>query len=302
MDAKHNAAFRGRAAARTNSHDDAAVAAADDLNTMRRTVDYEDYQTIRFERLAGDVLAVTIAHPSSPLNTVDETLHAELARLWRDLKRETRARAILLGSAGRAFSAGGDFAWFPKLEDVAERDALRRDAKQMIWDLLDVELPIVCAIGGAAVGLGASIALLCDVIFMASTATLLDPHVRVGLVAGDGGTVSWPMAMGPARAKRFLLTGDPVDAVEAERLGLVSFVVPADTLFEDALAFARRLAAGAPLAVQYTKQSVNKLIKANLNIAFDHATALELVTFGSADHREALAAIQQKREPKFRGR
>jgi enoyl-CoA hydratase len=265
-------------------------------------MEYRDYDTLRFERLPGDVLAVTIAHPSSPLNTVDEALHSELGRLWRDLKLETDARAVLLAAKGRAFSAGGDFAWFPTLQEPGALDRLRRDAKQLIWDLLDVELPIVCAVQGAAAGLGATIALLCDVIFMASTAIVLDPHVRVGLVAGDGGTVVWPLAMGPARAKRYLLTGDPVSAEEAERLGLVSFVCAPESLYDDALAFARRLAAGAPLAVRYTKQSVNKLLKDGLNIAFDHATALELVTFASADHREALAAIHDKREPRFLGR
>jgi len=167
--------------------------------------------------------------------------------------------------------------------------------------LLDVEVPIVCAVNGAAAGLGASIALLCDVIFMAEKAVILDPHVRVGIVAGDGGTTIWPMAIGPALAKQYLLTGDPVTAADAYRMGLVNFVTSAEAIEHDALAFARRLAAGAPLAVRYTKQAVNKLIKDNLNIAFDFATALEIVTFKSDDHREALAAMKEKRPPNFKG-
>ncbi len=172
----------------------------------------------------------------------------------------------------------------------------------MIWDLLDVQLPIVAAINGPAVGLGASLALLCDVIFMADTATIADPHVRVGIVAGDGGVVIWPLVLGPARAKQYLLTGDPVGAVEAERIGLVNRVVPAAELEREALAFAQRLADAAPLAVQYTKLAVNKLVKDALNVAFDTSTALEIVTFQSEDHREALAAIREKRKPAFRGR
>jgi enoyl-CoA hydratase len=179
---------------------------------------------------------------------------------------------------------------------------LRLDAKQMIWDLLDVHLPIVCALNGHAIGLGASIALFCDVIFMASSATLADPHVRVGIVAGDGGTAAWPLAVGPARAKRYLLTGDSVSAVEAERLGLVTEVVPDDEVDERAMAFAQRLAAGAPLAVQYTKLAVNKLVKEALNTSFDVATAYEMLTFKSADHAEALAALKDKRAPRFEGR
>ena len=259
------------------------------------------YRALSLDRV-GDVLRVAIAHPTSELNTVDGLLHEELTRLFRELKREDSARAVLLIGRGRAFSAGGDFRWFPTLDDLAKLEHLRRDGKQMIWDLLDVELPIVAALNGAAVGLGASLALLCDVIFMAETATIADPHVRVGIVAGDGGTAIWPLVLGPARAKQFLLTGDPVTAPEALAMGLVNRVVAPEALEAEALAFAARLAEGAPLAVRYTKQAVNKLVKDALNTAFDTATALEIVTFQSEDHREALAALREKRKPVFKGR
>ncbi|HEY8516492.1 MAG TPA: enoyl-CoA hydratase-related protein [Candidatus Binatia bacterium] len=259
------------------------------------------FTSLKTERI-GDVLRVTIANPRNPLNAVDEQLHEELATLFRVLRRESRARAVLLTGEGRAFSAGGDFAWFPKFQDPATLEAVRRDGKQMIWDLLDVELPIVAAVNGPAIGLGASIALLCDVIFAAESATFADPHVRVGIVAGDGGVAIWPLALGPARAKQYLLTGDAVPAAEAERIGLVNFVVPAEELQQRALEFAHRLAAGAPLAVRYTKLAVNKLLKDALNVAFDTSTALELVTFRSEDHREALAALREKRPPRFTGR
>jgi enoyl-CoA hydratase len=259
------------------------------------------YTTLETAR-TGDVLRVTIAHPTSKVNAVDEALHHDLTQLFADLKRERDARAVLLTGKGRAFSAGGDFAWFPQLREPGRMEALRRDAKQLIWDLLDVEVPIVAAVNGPAMGLGASIALLCDVIFMADTAVIGDPHVKVGIVAGDGGVVIWPLAVGPARAKQYLLTGDPVTAAEAERIGLVNKVVPAADLEREALAFAERLAAGAPLAVRYTKLAVNKLLKDALNVAFDTSTALELVTFQSEDHAEALAAIREKRPPTFKGR
>lgn len=260
-----------------------------------------DFETLALERV-GDVLKVTIAHPTSDLNAVDEKLHHELTALFAMLRREDQARAVVLTGRGKAFSAGGDFKWFPQLRDMSRLEALRRDAKQLIWDLLDVELPIVAAVNGHAMGLGASIALLCDVIFMADTATIGDPHVKVGIVAGDGGVAIWPLALGPARAKQYLLTGDPVSAAEAERIGLVNRVVPAAVLLEEAMAFAARLAAGAPLAVRYTKLSVNKLVKDALNLAFDTSTALELVTFQSDDHQEALAAIRERRPPQFKGR
>ena len=259
------------------------------------------YGTLRTERV-GDVLKVTITHPTSALNAVDGALHHDLTRLFADLRRERDARAVVLTGQGRAFSAGGDFAWFPTLQDPARMEALRRDAKQLIWDLVDCELPIVAAVNGPAMGLGASIALLCDVIFMADGATIGDPHVKVGIVAGDGGAVIWPLLVGPARAKQYLLTGDPVSAAEAERIGLVNRIVPAADLEREAMAFAARLAAGAPLAVRYTKLAVNKLVKDALNVAFDTSTALELVTFRSEDHQEALAALREKRPPDFKGR
>ena len=264
-------------------------------------MDPNAFTTLRLARV-GDVLRVTIDHPRNPLNAVDAALHHDLTALFAGLRREREARAVLITGRGNVFSAGGDFRWFPALREPGRMEDLRRDAKQLIWDLLDVELPIVAAVNGHAMGLGASIALLCDVIVMADTATIGDPHVRVGLVAGDGGVAIWPLALGPARAKQYLLTGDPLTAAEAERIGLVNRVVAAADLDADAMALAARLAAGAPLALRYTKLAVNKLVKDALNVAFDTSTALELVTFQSEDHQEALSAIREKRTPVFKGR
>ena len=258
------------------------------------------YGSLRLERIE-DVLRVVIHNPRNDLNTVDEELHAELGRLFAELKREVEARAVVLTGHGRAFSAGGDFDWLARMPSD-RLDELRRDGKQLIWDLLDVEVPIVAALNGPAEGLGASIALLCDVILMADSATIADPHVRVGIVAGDGGSVIWPLAVGPARAKQYLLTGDALSAAEAERIGLVNRVVASDELADTALEFARRLAAGAPLAVRYTKLAVNQLVKQALATAFDYSTALEMTTLRSEDHREALPAIKERRKPRFHGR
>lgn len=261
----------------------------------------DEFSHIRFDR-DGDVLIVTLDRPGDDLNRVDERLHAELTALFPRLKREREARAILLTGAGTAFSAGGDFGWFPELQAPGRLGDLRLDAKALIWDLLDVHLPIVCALNGHAIGLGASIALLCDAVFMAQSATIADPHVRVGIVAGDGGTVAWPLALGPLLAKRYLLTGDAVTADDAAHLGLITEAVADDELMDRALNFARRLAAGAPLAVQGTKAAVNAGVKVALGHSFDLATALEIGTFHSEDHQEALAAITEKREPRFTGR
>ncbi len=262
---------------------------------------FEAFQHIRFERM-GHVLIVTISHATSPMNAVDEELHSELASLMALLKRESHARAVVLTGEGAAFCAGGDFAWFPQLRTVEAIEHLRKDAKAIIWDLLDVPIPIICALNGHAVGLGASIALLCDSIVMSTTARIGDPHVRVGLVAGDGGTAIWPLALGPALAKRYLLTGDQLDADTCLRLGLVTDLAGPDDLMTVAMALANKMASMPPLAVQYTKQAVNQQVKTALMQSFDIATAFELVTLLSADHVEAVSAITEKRNPMFEGR
>lgn len=250
----------------------------------------------------GAVLRVTIDHPDSDLNTIDEELHHELGELFRRLRRENTANAVVLTGRGRAFCAGGDFEWFTSLRSAHRLSELNRDARQLIWDLLDVEIPIVAAINGHAMGLGASIALLCDVVFVAEEASIADPHVRAGIAAGDGGVVAWPLAIGPALAKEYLMTGDALSGSEAFRLGLVNHVVPGAELDDAALAFARRVAAGAPMAVRFTKMAVNKLLKDALSTAFDASTGYELITFMSDDHAEAVDAFREKRAARFTGR
>lgn len=259
-----------------------------------------NFETIRIER-ADDVLIATIDRPDSPINAVDARLHHDLTGLFAALKEESEARAVLLTGAGGYFSAGGDFDWFPDLADPATLADLHRAARSLIYDLLDVELPVVAAVDGPAVGLGASIVLLSDVVVMSDRATLADPHVRVGIAAGDGGTVAWPLALGPMLGKRFLLTGDPVDAAEAHRLGLAAQVVPTDELAATALAMAHRLAAGATLALRATKRAVNAWVRHVAELSFDLAAELEIETFASADHSEALAAWRERRPADFEG-
>jgi enoyl-CoA hydratase len=257
--------------------------------------------TIRIER-DGDLLIVTIDHPASAMNAVDERLHHDLWELFRQLAAEREARAIVLTGSGRAFSAGGDMSWFPELRHPDRLHALRREGKQLIWNLLDVEVPIVCALNGPAVGLGASVALLCDVIVMADTAAIIDPHVQVGLVAGDGGAAIWPLLLGPLAAKRHLMLGEPLTADAALAMGVASEVCPADDVPAAALRWANRIAAQAPLAVQGTKIAVNAQIKQALLTSFDVSMALEMSCFQSADHAEAVEAFVDKRTPRFEGR
>ena len=256
-------------------------------------------ETIGLER-DGDVLIATIDHPDSAVNAVDGRLHRDLGELFRTLKQESTARAVVLTGTGKAFSAGGDMAWFPTLRTVEAAHALRREGKQIIWDLLDVEVPIVCGLNGSAAGLGASIALLCDVIVMADDAVIVDPHVKVGLVAGDGGAAIWPLLLGPLAAKRHLMLGDPLTAADALRLGVAAEVCPAADVATRALAWADRLAAGAPLAVQGTKQAVNAQIKQALLTSFDVSTALEIGVLPLGRPRRGRRRLRRRRTPRLR--
>jgi enoyl-CoA hydratase/carnithine racemase len=265
------------------------------------TLDTLRLETIGVER-EGPVVVATIDHPRSALNAVDATLHHDLGALFRAAKQESRARAMVLTGAGRAFSAGGDMAWFPELRTAERLHRLRREAKQLIWDLLDVEVPIVCGVNGHAVGLGASVALLCDVVVMAEQATIADPHVQVGLVAGDGGAAVWPLLVGPLAAKRHLLLGAPLTATEAARWGVAAEVCPAAEVDAVVRSWATRLAAQPPLAVQGTKLAVNAQLKQALLASFDVSAALELVCFTSDDHVEAVDAFVEHRTPEFHGR
>ena len=167
-------------------------------------------------------------------------------------------------------------------------------------NLLEVDVPIVAAVNGD--GLGATIPLFCDAVVIAEGARLADTHVRMGLVAGDGGVVIWPWLVGMARAKEYLLTGDWIDGKEAERIGLVNYAVPRDQVMPKAMEIARKLARNAPLAVRWTKYSVNKILRDHVNLALDSSMFLEAATMSSEDLAEAAQAFYEKRQPRFKGR
>lgn len=175
------------------------------------------------------------------------------------------------------------------------------EARKIIIDLLEVQQPVIAAINGAATGLGATIALFSDIIIASENARIGDPHVLVGVVAGDGGAVIWPWLVGAARAKEFLMTGDLTTATEVERIGLINRVVPPDQLMPTATELATRLAKGPTQAIRGTKASVNKILRDTANLVLDTSLALEKLCFTTKDHREAITAFVEKRPPKFTG-
>jgi len=262
-------------------------------------MDYSRYHYLSVER-KDKVLVVSLNRPES-LNAINAALHTEISQIFADIAQDREAEAVVLTGKGRAFCAGGDIKWFQEMT-TQQLDALFLEARKIIIDMLEVEQPIIAAVNGPATGLGATLALFSDVIFAADNAKIGDPHVKVGVVAGDGGAVIWPWLVGAARAKELLMTGDIISAVEAERIGLINHVVPADQLMEKAMAFATRLANGPTKAIRWTKVSVNKILRDTANLVLDTSLALEKQCFSTEDHKEAIRSFVEKREPKFTGR
>lgn len=261
---------------------------------------YEGYEHLLVELI--DRVAVVTLNAPDRLNAVDRPMHEELEAIWVDLNHDDRVGAVVLTGAGRAFCAGGDLQGMAEGAYHPSRRMPVRYGRRLIHNLLELEAPVVAAVNGDAVGLGATLALFCDIIFVAEGARLGDPHVKVGLVAGDGGAAIWPLLCGLARAKQYLLTGDLLDASEAERIGLVNFVVPAEMLQDQARAFASRLANGPTRAIRWTKLAANKITRMYVEPVLDASLALEGITFVSEDHREAVDAVLAKRPPRFAGR
>jgi len=265
-------------------------------------VDYSRYRTLLIEKDTDGVAIVTLNRPEKR-NAVNREMHQELENVFVDLSNDDEVRAVLLTGAGRAFCAGGDVEGMKTGEFRPSGPATPfREVRRLIMNLLEVEQPIVAAVNGDGAGLGATIPLFCDIIIMAETARLADNHVRMGLVAGDGGVVIWPWLVGMARAKEYLLTGQWIDGREAERIGLVNYAVPQEQVLPRAMEIARRLAQGAPLAIRWTKFSLNKILRDHVNLALDSSMFLEAATMSSEDLGEAARAFFEKRKPKFKGR
>lgn len=263
-------------------------------------MNFADYHSLLLER-RNKVLYATMNRPET-MNAVDDRMDFELQRLFIDIIDDAETNVLVLTGAGKAFSAGGDMNEIKAL--IEEPDRFNQGtykAKRLIYQLLDCPKPVIAKVNGHAVGLGATLALFCDVIFAAEHAKIGDPHVKVGFVAGDGGAVIWPQLVGYARAKEYLLTGDLLLAPEAEKIGLINHSVPAAQLDARVDEFAQRLAAGAQRAIQWTKISINIGLKQLAHSVLEASMAYEALSNHTADHREAVDAILEKRDPKFTG-
>ena len=251
------------------------------------------------------IATITINRPEV-MNSITDPVHIGLLELFHLVNSDDDVFAIVLTGAGdRGFCAGADV---KDMAGRADKGRIRpmghslKGGKWLIHRFLDLEKPIVAAINGDAVGLGATLALMCDVTVMSDAARIGDNHVRMGLVAGDGGTLIWPFMIGMNRAKELLLTGRLITAPEAKELGLVNYVVPKAECKAKAWEIAKQIADNAPLAVRWTKAALNQAIWQQTINTHHFALATECMTIATEDTKEALYAFREKRKPVFKGK
>ncbi|MFC2036283.1 enoyl-CoA hydratase/isomerase family protein [Chloroflexota bacterium] len=300
------------------------------------TRDYSAYKNYKVEVDEDGVATVTINRPEV-LNAQNMESRIELHRIWPDLGQDEDVKVIILTGAGRGFCAGGDIKEVASRHakglgtgpgvrhptgdpQVTETEVSQPGSEielHRIWSdrggaqgvglhytelMLNLNKPIIGAINGVATGQGCVMALYCDIVIAADTASFGDHHVRVGLAAGDGLAVIWPLLVGPHKAMEYLMTGDLMDAQEAHRLGLVNKVVPLAELMPTAKALAKRLAHGPTIAINFVKSAVNKKVLRDYNLTWMFALHGEIRTMFTEDHLEGASAFAEKREPQFKGR
>jgi enoyl-CoA hydratase len=237
------------------------------------------------------VAVVTLNRPEA-LNAADEELHGAIASLWSQLAELPEYRAVIITGAGSAFSAGGDLSLLQRMTgDLELRTRIMAEAADIVRAMMSFPLPIVAAVNGPAVGLGCSLAALSDLVVMAESAYLADPHVALGLVAGDGGAITWPLNMGLQRVKEWLLLGGRISSAQALQFGLANRVVPDGQAVPEAQKLARRLAALPPQALRETRRVLNQPLAARVNAALDDIMAAETRSFDEPAFRAGLARL-----------
>jgi len=261
---------------------------------------YVDYPSLQFSRPDDGVLEIVMSTPGR-LNAAGHDMHRDLADVWLAVDRDPDTRVTVIRGEGRAFSSGGDLDLVVDMaDDFAVRTRVFREARDLVYHVIDCSKPIVSAIHGPAVGAGLVVGLLADVSVAARSARIIDGHTKLGVAAGDHAAIVWPLLCGMAKAKYHLLTCEPLSGEEAERIGLVSLCVDDDALLDRAHEVARTLAAGSPTAIRWTKYALNNWLRL-AGPTFDASLAMEFLGFSGPDLREGVAARREKRAPDFRG-
>jgi len=258
---------------------------------------YARYTRLKFDRPHPKVLRVTM--DNGRMNTADEAMHAELADIWRDIDRDDSVHVAILAGAGKVFSAGGDFNMIKSAtEDFNARARQWKEAREMVYGVINCNKPVVSAMRGVAVGAGLVCGILADVSIATKDCRIIDGHTRLGVAAGDHAAIVWPLLCGLAKAKYYLLTCDQILGEEAERIGLITFAVDDDQLDAKSIEVATKLAEGAQSAIRWTKSALNNWLRM-AGPTFDASLALEFLGFSSPDVREGLASHREKRRPRF---
>ena len=259
---------------------------------------YEAFPNLELDRPAEHVLRLTLRAPGK-LNAVSGDMHRELAEVWKAIGEDDETRVVLVRGADGAFSAGGDLDLVLAIADDPETHArVFREARDLVYNVINCPKPIVSAITGPAVGAGLAVGLLADVSLASPKARIVDGHTKLGVAAGDHAVIVWPLLCGMAKAKYHLLLCEPMNGEEAERMGLVSLCVPEEELEGRALEIAQRLASGAQQAIRHTKFALNEWLRA-AGPAFDKSLELEFQDMRGPDVHEGVAAVREKRPPKF---
>ena len=259
---------------------------------------YSGYTDLKFDRPAEGVLRICINRPER-LNALTPVTHTELTEIWRDVDADPSVRAVILCGAGKSFSVGGEFEFVEAIiSDFDARCRALREARDLVYNVINCRKPIVSAMQGAIAGGGLAIGLLADISIASKTARLIDGHTRLGVCAGDHAVILWPLLCGMAKAKYYLLLCEPVSGETAEQIGLVSLAVDEAELEATALRVATRLAKGAPMAISATKYALNNWLRM-AGPAYDASTAMQFFGFGGPEAREGLNSHREKRPPAF---
>ena len=262
-------------------------------------MDYSEYRELRIRRLEPGILEIVMRAEEGKLSVTTARMHAELAKVWLDVDRDAETRVAILRGEGRGFSAGGDLTMVEEMtRDFAVRARVWREARDLVYNLINCSKMIVSAMHGPAVGAGLVCGLLADISIAAKNARLIDGHTRLGVAAGDHAAIIWPLLCGMAKAKYYLLLCEQISGEEAERLGLVSLTCEESELEAKALEVARKLATGAQTALRWTKYSLNNWLRM-AGPAFDASLALEVLGFSGPEAKEGVASHREKRKPSF---
>jgi enoyl-CoA hydratase len=259
---------------------------------------YAGYQRLRFDRPHPRVLRVTMDNPDKK-NSIDEVMHPEMVRVWHDISSDDSVAAVILTGAGDAFCAGGNFEMVDQMVvDHEVRMKNLREARDVVYNMINCTKPIVAAVRGPAVGGGLVCAVLSDISVVSRNAKLIDGHTRLGLAAGDHAAIIWPLLCGMARAKYHLLMCTTLSGQEAADIGIVSMAVDDDFVQDKALEIASTLAEGPPTAIRLTKYTMNHWLRMAAPI-FDASLAFEFHAFTGPELKEGLASIREKRKANF---